>query len=197
MDSSKVHDHPAHPFSSSRAFELNNPLKRLFDHSPQRFIKLLAIQPDWSIVDFGCGPGFFSIPFARVAARVVGVDVQPEMLKKAESYAKKSNVKVEFAESDGITVPLSSDSFDLVFLNLVFHEIGEKKRALSEFWRVLKPGGVIAIREKQENTFLPMGPPIIPYALLRLHLEDSKFTDVRNVGEKGNRIALGVKPRAS
>jgi len=177
--------------------ELNNPFKRLFDRSPQRFIRLLAIQPDWSIVDFGCGPGFFSIPFARVAARVVGVDVQPEMLKKAESYAKKSNVKVEFAESDGTTVPLSSGSFDLVFLNLVFHEIGEKKRALSEFWRVLKPGGMIAIREKQENTFLPMGPPIVPYALLRLHLEDSKFTDVRNVGEKGKRIALGVKPRAS
>jgi ubiquinone/menaquinone biosynthesis C-methylase UbiE len=195
MQTPTPHDHSADRFSSSRAFELNNPFKRLLDHTPQQFIKLLEIRPDWSVVDFGCGPGFFSIPFAKVATRVVAVDAQPEMLRKAESYARKSNVKVEFAESDGTSIPLSNDSFDLVFLNLVFHEISEKKRALSEFWRILKPGGKIAIREKQESTLLP-GPPMIPYALLRLHLEDSRFIDVRNLGEKGKRIALGVKPRS-
>lgn len=195
MDIPKTHDHSSERFSSSRALELNNPFKRLLDHTPQLFVKLLEIQPDWSIVDFGCGPGFFSIPFARVATRVVAVDAQPEMLRKAESYARKSNVKVEFAESDGTSIPLSSDSFDLVFLNLVFHEVSEKKQALSELWRILKTGGKIAIREKQDKTLLP-GPPIIPYALLRQYLEDSGFTDVRNLGGKGKRIALGFKRRS-
>jgi len=75
------------------------------------------------------------------------------MLKKAESYANKSHVKVELAESDGSSVPLPNDSFDLVFLNLVFHEIGDKKRALSEFWRILKPGGMIAIRKNRREHF--------------------------------------------
>jgi ubiquinone/menaquinone biosynthesis C-methylase UbiE len=107
------HEHGAHPrFSASRAFELNNPLKRLLDRSPQRFIKLLGVQPDWALIDFGCGPGFYTIPFARVAKRVVGIDVQPEMLKNAEAYARKARVNVEFVESDGTRISLPDEGFD-------------------------------------------------------------------------------------
>ena len=187
-------DESAHErFSASRAFELNNPLKRFFDRSPQRFIKLLGVESDWSLIDFGCGPGFYTIPFARVAQRVVAVDVQPEMLKKAETYASKSGVKVELVESDGTRMPLSDHAFDLIFLSLVYHEIVDKKTALREFRRVLKPGGKVAIREKTENTLFPVGPPVIPIALIQSGLESAGFGEVHIVG-KEHSIVVGVKP---
>jgi ubiquinone/menaquinone biosynthesis C-methylase UbiE len=199
MESSKVHtDGGAHqPFSASRAFELNNPFKRLFDRSPQKFIKLLGIKPDWSLVDFGCGPGFYTIPFARVAQRVVAVDVQPEMLKKAETYAKKSRVKVELVESDGTRIPLSDSTFDLVFLSLVYHEIADKKSALVEFLRLLKPGGIVAIREKTENTLFPVGPPVTPVELIQSELESAGFVEVHTAGNRERSLVVGLKPSMS
>jgi ubiquinone/menaquinone biosynthesis C-methylase UbiE len=190
-------DESAHErFSASRAYELNNPFRRLFDRSPQRFIRLLGIEPDWSVVDFGCGPGFYTIPFAKVAQRVVAVDVQPEMLKKAATYAKKAGVKVEFVESDGTRIPLPNDSFDLVFLHLVYHEIPDKKTALSEFWRLLKSGGKVAIREKTENTTFPIGPPVIPVELIQSGLENAGFGEVRIVGREHS-LVVGVKQNKS
>lgn len=187
------HEHGAHPrFSASRAFELNNPLKRLLDRSPQKIIKLLGVQPDWALIDFGCGPGFYTIPFARVAKRVVGVDVQPEMLKKAVAYARKA-VDVEFVQNDGSRIPLPDESFDLVFLNLVYHEIENKKMALSEFWRLLKPGGNVAIREKNENTLLPIGPPVIPIDAIQSHLREVRFSKIYSVGRRGKTIVIGLK----
>lgn len=188
------HEHGAHlRFSASRSFELSNPLKRLLDRSPRKFIKLLRVQPDWAVMDFGCGPGFYTIPFARVAKRVVGVDIQPEMLEKAESYAKKAGVKVEFVESDGTRIPLPDESLDLVFLNLVYHEIEDKKTTLFEFRRLLKPGGNVAIREKTENTLLPVGPPVIPVDAIRSQLQEVGFRKAFGVGNARKMIVIGVK----
>lgn len=196
LDATAHDDHAAHTrFPASKAFELNNPFRRLLDRSPKRFIKLLEIRPDWALVDFGCGPGFYTIPFAKVAQRVVAVDAQPEMLKKAEDYARRAGVKIELVESDGARIPLPSDSFDLVFLNLVYHEISGKKTALAEFRRLLKPGGRVAIREKTENTLLPVGPPIIPVEAIQSALEDAEFSEIHNTGSRGRRIVIGVKPR--
>lgn len=157
-------------------------------------IKLLGIEPDWAIIDFGCGPGFYTIPFARVAERVVAVDVQREMLKKAETYARKSGVKVEFVESDGTRIPLSDNTFDLVFLSLVYHEIADKKTTLVEFLRLLKPAGKVAIREKTENTVFPVGPPVTPVELIKSGLENAGFVQVHAGSNTQRGIVIGVKP---
>lgn len=146
-------------------------------------------------MDFGCGPGFYTIPIAKVVRSVVAADVQPEMLKNAQDYARRSGVKIEFVETDGRTIPLPMETFDLVFLNLVFHEIEDKKTVLGEFWKLLKPGGAVAIREKMENTLLPMGPPITPESLIRSRLEESGFVEIHTVGSKGLRVVKGIKPR--
>jgi ubiquinone/menaquinone biosynthesis C-methylase UbiE len=81
----------------------------------------------------------------------------------------------------------------LVFLNLVYHEIEDKNTALSEFRRLLKPSGNIAIREKTENTLLPVGPPVIPVDAIRSHLQDAGFSKAFGVGSRGKTIIIGVK----
>ena len=79
-------------------------------------------------MDFGCGPGFFTVPFAKIAKEVVAVDSQPKMLGKLSKYAKKNGVIVKAIQSDGKSIPLPGGSFDLIFLSGVYHELGEKRK---------------------------------------------------------------------
>jgi hypothetical protein len=81
----------------------------------------------------------------------------------------------------------------LIFLNLVYHEIENRASVQLEFRRLLKIGGRVAIREKTENTLLPVGPPIRPVSQIQDGLEKAGFRDVHTIGGKGNRIVVGVK----
>jgi 2-polyprenyl-3-methyl-5-hydroxy-6-metoxy-1,4-benzoquinol methylase len=89
------------------SFLLNNPIRRRFDKNPEKIITMLGINDTSVVLDFGCGPGFYTIPFASVAKKVVAVDLQEKMLKKAESYAEKNGVKdkIQFVQTDGEEIP--------------------------------------------------------------------------------------------
>jgi len=66
----------------------------------------LGVKAMDSVLDFGCGPGFYTIPFAKVAHDVVAVDIQTKMLEKVSKYAERNNVKVRTIQSDGQAIPL-------------------------------------------------------------------------------------------
>jgi ubiquinone/menaquinone biosynthesis C-methylase UbiE len=90
-----------HPYSASGAFFLDNPIRRWIQ-PPSELIEKLAINPNDVIMDFGCGPGFYTIELAKKAKMVVAVDLSPEMLKKAQSKAAKARVKnIQFLQSNG------------------------------------------------------------------------------------------------
>jgi ubiquinone/menaquinone biosynthesis C-methylase UbiE len=180
-------------FESSRAWELNHPLKRLFDRSPNKIVKLLEIQKDWRVMDFGCGPGFYTLPFAKAAGKAVAVDLQPEMLAKTANYAKKAQASVTTVQSDGTHIPLPDDDFDLIFLSLVYHELPDKAAVLQELRRLLKPGGRIAIREKIAKALFPIGPPITPANEIESDLKTARFEDIKVQGTGGTGIVSGKK----
>jgi ubiquinone/menaquinone biosynthesis C-methylase UbiE len=113
------------------------------------------------VLDFGCGPGFYTVPFARIAREVVAVDIQSKMLGKVSRYAEKQGMKVKCLQSDGQTIPLPDESCDLVFLSGVYHELADKRSVLTELFRLLKPGGRIVIREKTRNGRIMFGPPAV------------------------------------
>lgn len=151
-------------FPDRLAFVLSNPLRNYFS-PPDRLISKLDIGPKDVVVDFGCGPGFFTVPLAKIASKTIGVDISPRMLEKAASYAKRSGVTIETVESDGTRIKLPNDSIDLILLAHVFHEVEERSRVLGEFLRMLKPAGRLVVVEKtQGNGVLSrfgLGPPII------------------------------------
>ena len=145
------------------AFMLNNPIRRILSH-PDRLISTLEIRPKDVVADFGCGPGFFLIPLAGVAAKVIGIDVSSRMLDRASSYAKKNHVSVDLLQSDGTDIKLQDGSVDLILLVHVFHEVEDEQRVLREFLRILRPSGRLAIVEKtRPGSVLPasLGPPIM------------------------------------
>ena len=99
-------------------------------------------------MDFGCGPGFYTIELAKKAKMVVAVDLSPEMLKKAQNKAAKARVKnIQFLQSEGKNLQLDDGSVDTILLVTVYHEVGESEAVLKEFGRILKPGGKLAIVE--------------------------------------------------
>lgn len=85
-----------------------------------------------SVVDVGVGSGLFAEEFAIRGCVVIGVDVNPEMLKAAEDFVPGAT----FAEGTAEKLPMPDGSADLVFMGLVLHETDDLERALSEARRV-------------------------------------------------------------
>jgi ubiquinone/menaquinone biosynthesis C-methylase UbiE len=159
--SSTQHTHRRFP--ERLAFLLNNRIRRAIS-PPDGIISKLRVREGDVVVDFGCGPGFFTIAFAKIAAKTIAVDVSAKMLEKTANYARKNHVHVELLKSDGTTMDLADGSVDLIFLSHVFHEVEDKPRVLSEFSRILKTSGrlVIVERTKDKGIFPDsFGPPIV------------------------------------
>ena len=97
------------------------------------------------ILDAGCGTGAAFSYLSRFG-NVTGVDISDEALKFARTLGR---VK----KSDIIDMPFSENSFEAVIcLDVLYHRwVGDYKKALREFWRVLRPGGILFIREPAYN----------------------------------------------
>ncbi len=94
------------------------------------------------ILDLATGTGDFAFALARrfPDAEILGLDLTPAMLEKA--VEKNTSPKITFQEGDAMTLPLpSAPDFDLVACAFGFRNIPDKRRALAEARRVLKPGG--------------------------------------------------------
>jgi len=101
------------------------------------------------VVDVGCGSGYSLPKLAHRFApqQLIGVDIDPEMLRAAGEEAARARVAVRLVESSSTRIPLPDGSADLLFCHQTFHHLVEQEAALAEFLRVLKPGGVLLFAE--------------------------------------------------
>ncbi len=104
-----------------------------------------GIRPGETVVDVGSGAGFDSLVAGRMVGAtgsVVGIDMTPEMLRKARTNAelmKASNVS--FREGLAEKLPVSDEFADVVISNGIINLVPDKEAAVKELFRVLKPGG--------------------------------------------------------
>jgi ubiquinone/menaquinone biosynthesis C-methylase UbiE len=151
-----VHEKSHHQhevFSAKNAASLDTPLRRLLyrpDRLAERYVK-----PADRVLDFGCGPGFFTREFAkRVGERgqVFSVDLQQEMLRivrsKMETEGLSSRVTTHQCIPDSINLPSDlNGTFDLATAIFVVHEVPDPAKLFREIALLLKPGGIFFYTE--------------------------------------------------
>jgi ubiquinone/menaquinone biosynthesis C-methylase UbiE len=137
-------------------YSFDNPLRRLF-HDPE---PLLAphVNPGMTVVDIGCGMGYFTIPLARLTGpggKVIAVDLQQRMLDALIRRAAKAGMADRIIphrcqkESLGVVGPAD---FALVFW--MAHEVPDKPRFFREIFALLKQGGWLLLVEPKYHVTL-------------------------------------------
>lgn len=100
-----------------------------------------------AVLDVGCGTGTLAmmVQNANPAARVAGLDGDPQILEMARAKARRKGQEIEFSEAMSDALPYSDASFDFVLTTLMLHHLSRegKQGTAAEMYRVLKPGGTL------------------------------------------------------
>jgi len=101
------------------------------------------------LLDVGCGQGK-SFRFLVQAFRphaLIGIDASPKILDKAKIQAQHDKVRVDLRLAGCAATGLPDDSVDILFCHQTFHHLAEHELAIAEFYRILKPGGLLLFAE--------------------------------------------------
>ncbi len=115
----------------------------------QSLIPPAAARAHPRMVDVGCGFGHSFDELARrfAPSQIVGLDADPGLQMRAGEAASACACDVQLRESNAAHTGLADAEFDVVFCHQTFHHIVEQEAAMAEFFRILKPGGMLLFAE--------------------------------------------------
>ncbi len=115
---------------------------------------LLKLMPPMIIADLGAGEGAISQLMAQRAKKVIAIDNSEKMVEFGAELARKHAISnLEYRLGDIEDIPIRSNSVDLAFLSQALHHATHPERAIAEAWRILKPGGRIAVLDLNRHHF--------------------------------------------
>jgi ubiquinone/menaquinone biosynthesis C-methylase UbiE len=115
------------------------------------------LRPGQSLLDIGCGPGTITTDLALLVApgQVIGLDASSEVVAQAEAHAADSGLtSLRFEVGDLFALTYDDASFDVVHAHQVFQHLDDPVAAMVELRRVLRPGGLLAVRDSDYGGFL-------------------------------------------
>ena len=123
---------------------------RDFIHPPKDKLLEVGIKSGACVLDYGCGPGSFSIEAAKLvgeSGKVFAADMQPSAMESVKRRASKEGltniVPIEANSPDA----LETESFDVVILYDIFHDFSDPEKMLKELHRVMKPDAIFSFSD--------------------------------------------------
>jgi len=111
------------------------------------------------LLDVGCGSGELSLDLAASVRQVTGIDLDRDEVDLARQAAKQAAIlNADFEVGDAYRLGFASDSYDVVFGHSVLEALDRPTVALTEMWRVLKPGGIVAVASVEYGGLILGGP---------------------------------------
>ena len=110
-----------------------------------------------NLLDCGCGPGTITIGLAALLSegKVTGIDRESSQIELALTNAKRQDTANAFFRVGSVyELPFEDEEFDVVFAHAVLQHLNEPVQALQEMRRVLKPGGIIGVRDDDQGSLI-------------------------------------------
>jgi ubiquinone/menaquinone biosynthesis C-methylase UbiE len=126
------------------------------------------------VLEIGPGTGFYSVEAARRVrpeGRVVGLDIQLEMLHETRHRLAAAELAADLVQADASALPFRAASFDHVYLVTVLGELPDRRTTIAEIKRVLRPAGRLSISEQFPD------PDFVPRHTVRRELRDAGFAE--------------------
>ncbi len=160
---------------------------------------IAALRPGETVLDLGAGGGFDCFLAASEVAdtgRVIGVDMTPDMVSKARANARRgrfSNVEFRLGEIENL--PVADGIVDVIISNCVINLSPDKARVFAEAFRVLKPGGRLAISDVVATAELPEDMRNDPVLLSGCMAGASLIEDLERIMIEAGFTAVSIQPK--
>ena len=123
---------------------------QFLDKNPSKVLFEIGVRAGHAVLDFGCGPGTYAIPAAKLVGeggRVYALDINSGFLDRMEETAKQEGLKniVRIDSSGEGEIPLENEKIDVMLLIDVLHIVADREALFNEAYRILKRGGFIAV----------------------------------------------------
>ncbi|RLI10094.1 SAM-dependent methyltransferase [Candidatus Bathyarchaeota archaeon] len=119
--------------------------------NPYGLLNAAGLKSGQKVLEVGCGPGFFTIPAAKIVGekgKVYTLDVNPVAVETVRRKIKEKDLKnIEVILADASETGLPDESIDVAFLFGVVHALGDVDAVIWEMHRVLKAKGVLSIQK--------------------------------------------------
>jgi ubiquinone/menaquinone biosynthesis C-methylase UbiE len=130
----------------------DNPILPII-RNPYKILKRSGLQPGQKVLEVGCGPGFFTIPAAKIVGTdglIYAIDVHPLAIERVKNKIKRAGISnVNAILGNASVTGLPDQSIDLAFMFGLPHIAGGMDSVLTELYRILKSGDILAFQKSR------------------------------------------------
>jgi SAM-dependent methyltransferase len=139
----------------NQAIDLSSRNKNFIESSVEWIVSDFNVDKHTNIADFGCGPGLYTTMLAEQGANVTGIDFSENSLQYARQNAAEKGLSINYVQANYLDFE-TTDTFDLIIMimcDFCALSPAQRKKMLSKFNSILKPGGAVLLDVHSLNFF--------------------------------------------